>query len=283
MKERLLTVSPFIMFVVTFVMLCVFVSAGGYRYYAWPALFLGILSFFLFLIALLTFAKFLASQFKMKCIYKFLHSVLIGLVIISMIFSVKNSLRRPTLLFDWYMEDVLIDKAIDFTHDHIPEEDMIAGVSIGIYSYFSGRKVEHLEGLINGREFYEALRSGSVKEYLVKHNIKWLMYTQVNSGDFERWINRITDPQTILQIWDVASFYGIGEELNRGFPQNRDHNVFFVQLKPSLFRKQGKNISESLGIGTGRIYEKGHFDRPQTREKDMQQSFRTFYRLCRQH
>ncbi|HMR39831.1 MAG TPA: glycosyltransferase family 39 protein [Ignavibacteria bacterium] len=69
--------------------------------------------------------------------------------------------------------------------------DLFAMKDAGHFSYFSGREVINLDGLVNSFEFQEIIKNGKLNEYFKRHNLKYIAQhaiwerDDITEGDYE--------------------------------------------------------------------------------------------------
>ena len=69
--------------------------------------------------------------------------------------------------------------------ENLPERTVLGARDAGKLGYFSGRPVVNLDGLINDREFFEALRDRNEDAYIAASPIRYLLYDRPWLGGFE--------------------------------------------------------------------------------------------------
>ena len=148
---RALTLGYFLLFVLVFVTVSAFVTRGIWYWYRWPALLAGVLATF-------ALVHLVLARIRPVRLGRFLLAAVVAVAVVP---DWALTLRPPTLA-DWNpLRGFVMDDTIRFIADRIPADERIAGVSNGIFSYFSGRQIENLEGLANGAAFYKARRNPS--------------------------------------------------------------------------------------------------------------------------
>jgi hypothetical protein len=215
-------------FAVGFVTISAFVTRGIWAWYRWPALLVGVLSTFAFI------------HFALA----WLRPVRLALVLVAMITAVSvvpdwYLTLRPRPLADWSpLRGFVMDETIRFIREQIPPEERIAGVSNGIFAYFSGRQIENLEGLANGADFYRARRDPiAYAAYLRENRIRWIVLHAWSSDD-RAWRFKTYVPELdIERVYDLDSFYRLDLQKN-AFVADRprgaalsEPNVYFVRLR----------------------------------------------------
>lgn len=73
---------------------------------------------------------------------------------------------------NWNIESY---KAAQWTKDNTNESDIFAMKDAGHFSFFSGRSVINLDGLVNNFEYQEVLKSKNLNEYLKSNNVRYLV------------------------------------------------------------------------------------------------------------
>ena len=68
---------------------------------------------------------------------------------------------------------------------HLPENAIGAAWNAGVLSYFSGRPIINLDGLINSYAYYDAMKRGEEPEFVIKQHVAYVfdMYPVPVSGD----------------------------------------------------------------------------------------------------
>ncbi|MEZ4823136.1 MAG: hypothetical protein R2942_12255 [Ignavibacteria bacterium] len=74
-------------------------------------------------------------------------------------------------------------KASQWAKNETESPDLFAMKDAGHFSYFSGREVINLDGLVNSFEFQEILKDGKLNEYLRRHNLKYIVQHAVWERD----------------------------------------------------------------------------------------------------
>lgn len=100
----------------------------------------------------------------------------------------------PALLYDWGIAPDLVDGAIAFIETGIPPAEALAGHSVGILSYFTGRPIQQTEGLVNDRAYWEALKQGQGFAELYRRGVRWLVANTLDQADFERRVAALVPP-----------------------------------------------------------------------------------------
>lgn len=89
---------------------------------------------------------------------------------------------RAHLGRDWYFDDgVKMGQWID---EHMPPDVRIYQVdNAGVVAYFANRSVINGDGLINGWEYQERLRSGELAQYLEEHSVHHIVFDELHDED----------------------------------------------------------------------------------------------------
>lgn len=82
-------------------------------------------------------------------------------------YSGYNSVKEN----NWNIESY---KAASWMKDHSGVKDIMAMKDAGHFSFFSGRDVINLDGLVNDFEYQEVLKNKKLNEYLKNNNVKYL-------------------------------------------------------------------------------------------------------------
>jgi len=99
--------------------------------------------------------------------------------------------------FNAHKNDTLYEafQASVWIKEHLPEHAIGAAWNAGVLSYFSGRQIINLDGLINSYAYYDAMKRGEDPEFVVNQHVAYVfdMYpvpASGNSDDFfpdDRW------------------------------------------------------------------------------------------------
>jgi hypothetical protein len=226
---RALALGYFLLFVVVFVTVSAFVTRGIWYWYRWPALLAGVLA--TFALVHLVLARIRPARLGLV--------LLAAVVAVAVVPDWVLTLRPPTLA-DWNpLRGFVMDDTIRFIADRIPADERIGGVSNGIFTYFSGRRIENLEGLANGAAFYKArVDPLTYAAYLREGRIRWIVFHAWSKDDRALKFNMYVPASEIDRVYDLDSVYHL--DLRRSaFFANRPHdlaqsepNVYFVRLKP---------------------------------------------------
>lgn len=162
----------FLVFVVPCVAFVIVVvhRSGGFTWYGWPALFLGVLATFAFFVSIVGTLPPIRSARKvlgLAC------AIVIGGYAVSAA-SVRTMRTRTTFLYDWSTPEVLLDEAIAFVRG-LPPGERVAGSAVGLLAFMSERSIVQTEGLVNDREYMEALRGGRAAEVLRARGVRWFI------------------------------------------------------------------------------------------------------------
>ena len=225
---RLLALVPFAFLAVSFAAAGTFFNAGGYWWYGWATLFTAVLATF----ALLKLCMHIARRLDARLTRRGATAIFAAVLFVSIVLAARSEAKTRTRLWDWGLDSVLFDRALDFTETSIPPEARMAGPSVGLFAYFSDRSVEHTQGLINGSDFYDALRSGTVPEYLAEADVRWLVLPYTDADDLDAAVAALAAPCAVDSTVDVVSYYGIEDGLSSR-ARERGENVIFVALDPT--------------------------------------------------
>jgi hypothetical protein len=215
--DHLRALWPFLAFGVAFVAISSIVTGGSYGWYRWPALLCGVLATFAVVRAWLALRR--------------SPSVWPAAVLLVAALSTGASWYRtvgPRTLADWApMPGIAMDYTVRFIREQIPPGDRMGGISSGIFTYFSRRPIENLEGLANGVEFYRARANPrTYGAYLSRNHIRWVV---VHSAHRDEMLEQLRQSSAIDTVVDIDHFYHLG--LKRLAPRLADPNVYFVRLR----------------------------------------------------
>jgi hypothetical protein len=143
----------------------------AFYWYGWSALFLGTLGCFGLFSRLLSDLTGWRRRVALTSIAVFALAYGAGT-------TFRSATRTYDRLYDWASSPALMDEAMRFLETEIPRGARIAGDSVGMLSYLSGRDIVNVEGLVGGRAYYEALRRGESRELLRHRGVTWLIATR---------------------------------------------------------------------------------------------------------
>lgn len=143
--------------------------SGGFSWYGWPALFAGALGLF-------SLAARVLDWLERRGHARFTSY---GLAVAAMFVVVgaglhRSSKPRPTTLFDWATPEILMDVTIE-TIRAIPINERISGSSVGLLAFMTERGIVQTEGLVNDREYLDAIRSGTTRDVLARRRVRWFV------------------------------------------------------------------------------------------------------------
>jgi hypothetical protein len=146
----------------------------AFHWYGWPALMLGTLCTFGLLSRVLPWALprtgWAAAALTSLAVA---YAVLINYRFVT---------RAYDRLYDWNTAPSLMDSARRFIDEQIPRDAILAGDSVGLLAYVTGRGIINVEGLVEDRAYYRALQQHSTGELLRQRGVTWLMLTQPNDA-----------------------------------------------------------------------------------------------------
>jgi len=229
---RLLVLVPFAFLALCFAAAGTFFNAGGYWWYGWTTLFAAVLATFALAKLCIRVARGFEARHPRVRATALFAAAFAAVLLVSAALAVHSEAKTRTRLWDWGLDSVLLDRALDFTQTSIPPQERMAGPSVGLFAYFSGRSVEHTQGLINGSDFYDALRAGTIPEYLAANDVRWLVLPYSEADDLDAAIAALAAPCAVERTIDVVSHYGIEDDLSSR-ARDRGENVVFVTLDPS--------------------------------------------------
>jgi hypothetical protein len=161
----------------------------SFHWYGWPALLLGTLGSF----GLLTRVLRGLSGWRAR-------SMLAGLAAVAVAYGAATTYRIATRnydqLYDWSSSPVLMDTAKRFIEHEVPPDARLAGDSVGLLAYLSGRDIVNVEGLVGDRAYYRALEHGDSHELLRARGVSWVIATL--HDDYAL-------PCARAQTWDLAA------------------------------------------------------------------------------
>ncbi|MFN8588167.1 MAG: hypothetical protein U0704_10250 [Candidatus Eisenbacteria bacterium] len=217
-----------VLFALAFVSVSALVTGGIWAWYRWPALLAGVLATF-------TLLRLALEHVRPRGL------ALAALALATAVAVVPDwylTLREHPLA-DWSpLRGFVMDRTVQFVREEIPAGDRLGGVSNGIVAYFSGRQMENLEGLANGKAFYLARRdSAGYAAYLREQRIRWIVL-HAWSPDDRAWRFRTYVPAAAVDsVFDLDRFYGL-DLAHTAFAGGRQYggalsepNVYFVRLK----------------------------------------------------
>lgn len=227
-RGQALGVALFVLFAMLFVAMSAFVTHGIWAWYRWPALLAGVLATF-------------ASIHIVLERSRYARLVLALLAVVTAVALVPDwyLIVRPRPLADWSpMRGLVMDGTVRFIREQIPPGERIAGVSNGIFAYFSGRQIENLEGLANGADFYRARQDPrTYAEYLRANRVRWIVLHAWSPQD-RAWRFRTYVPAELVErVYDLDGFYGLDLKRTAYFADRpvgaalAEPNVYFVRLK----------------------------------------------------
>lgn len=143
--------------------------------------------------------------------------------------SVYTVLRSRNLS-DWGpMKGFVMDDTIRFIREQIPADERVGAISSGIFTYFSGREIENLEGLVNGVDFFRASRDpATYADYLRRNRIRWIVFKTSERGERARYLAQFGGMVPIEHVYDLDSFSHDG--MKQRMPYLADPNVCFLRL-----------------------------------------------------
>lgn len=218
-----------IAFVIAFVALSAFVTRGIWAWYRWPALLAGVIATFVLV-------RFVLARLRPA-----------GLALVLMTIVTAGSLvpdwyltLREHPLADWSpLRGFVMDETIRFIREQIPPGERIAGVSNGIFAYFSGRDIENLEGLANGADYFRARRDPrAYADYLRRNRIRWIVFHAWSEEDRAVRFRTYVPASAIDRVYDLDGFYQLDLRRTAFIPGRpygaslSEPNVYFVRLKP---------------------------------------------------
>jgi hypothetical protein len=143
----------------------------AFYWYGWPALFLGTLGCFGLFSRLLSGLTGWRRRVALTSIAVFALAYGAGT-------TYRSATRNFDRLYDWASSPALMDQAMRFLETEIPKDARIAGDSVGMLSYLSGRDIVNVEGLVGDRAYYEALQRGDSRELLRQRGVTWVIATR---------------------------------------------------------------------------------------------------------
>lgn len=177
---------PFNAFAVIFILLSVFKSSGGFWWYGWPALFFSVISTFSCIAAVRSYFSDHRKWHEL--------AVKAGLAVCLVLLAARtarDALKEMTILYDWTIEAALMDQAVAFVGQRIPADQKLAGHSVGLLSYRSRRPIMQTEGLVNDRQYFDALRAGSAMKLLHERGARWLVVNSSNEADLRERVDSL--------------------------------------------------------------------------------------------
>jgi hypothetical protein len=190
----------------------------SFYWYGWPNVMLGGLGTF----GLLTTAL---HGYERSSLRSQLASLATAALVI--MYGVATDYRYATRtydrLYDWGRPLILMDSSLRFITEEIPRDEVLAGDSVGLLAYLSGRDIINLEGLVGDQAYYHALKTKRTDELLRARHVKWLM---------------IDDPTKYVQASSVAQTWSIVEHYRLGLaPKDGDRHMhrlrYAALLEPS--------------------------------------------------
>jgi hypothetical protein len=151
-----------------------FATRQSFQWYGWPALLLGNLGAFGLL------ARLLSGLTGQRA-----RAAFTGIALVAIAYGVGTTYRVATRnydrLFDWSSSPVLMDEALNFIQHEIPADARLAGDSVGMLAYLSGREISNVEGLVADRAYYDALKRGQSHALLSERGVTWLIATRYDA------------------------------------------------------------------------------------------------------
>lgn len=219
-RDRLLGLAPFLIFSATFVGVSSLITRGSFGWYLWPALFAG------------TLATFAAMRLWLRYVPAPRGAVAaIAIATACVAGAGWAAVARPRTLSDWGpMRGIVMDSILRYIREEIPPGDRMGALSSGIFTYFSGRDIENLEGLANGVEFYRARRDpAAYGEYLRKNHIRWVVFRTTFEGERAQVLGTFERACGVDSVVDLDSHYRLG--MREMTPQLADPNVIVARLR----------------------------------------------------
>jgi hypothetical protein len=165
-----------------------FATRQSFQWYGWPALLLGTLGSFGLLARLLSGLTVWRAR-----------AAFTGIMLIALAYGAGTTYRLATRdynrLFDWSSSPVLMDEAMQFIQHEIPADARLAGDSVGLLAYLSGREIANVEGLVADRAYYDALKRGQSRALLSQRGVTWLITTRLDA---------YAPPCAQVQRWDLG-------------------------------------------------------------------------------
>jgi len=216
---RLLGLAPLLVFAAMFSTISSFITRGSFGWYLWPALFVGVL------------ATFAAVRLWLR--YGAPARLGAAVVVAGALFTTAAgwvAVVRTRTLADWGpLPGIAMDSTLRYIREEIPAADRMGAISSGIFTYFSGRDIENLEGLANGVEFYRArLDPKTYGEYLKKNRIRWVVFYTAYSGQRAKVLGDFEQACGVDSVVDLDTHYRLG--LREMTPQLSDPNVVVARL-----------------------------------------------------
>jgi hypothetical protein len=160
----------------------------SFHWYGWPALLLGTLGSFGLL------SRVLSGLTRWRA-----RAAFAGIAVVALAYGAGTTYRVATRsfdrLYDWSASPVLMDEALRFIENDVPANARLAGDSVGMLAYFSGRDISNVEGLVADRAYYEALKSGRSQSILRDRGVTWLVATRLDAYAL---------PCARVHTWDLA-------------------------------------------------------------------------------
>lgn len=163
----------------------------AFHWYGWPALMLGTLGCFGLM------SRWLPRP--ARCAGPIPRWVVGAVAAIALLYGAGTTHRVATRdydqLYDWSSSPVLMDAALRFIERDVPRETQLAGDSVGMLSYLSGRDIINVEGLVGDRTFYRALRERRERQLLRERGVNWVVATRLDNYAL---------PCARVESWDLA-------------------------------------------------------------------------------
>ncbi len=215
--SRALALVPFLVFAAGYVLVASFVTAGSFPWYMWPALLLGTLATF-------EWVRFGIARWRWAPA---------GALLLALLSAGAGwyTVARPRTLSDWGpMPGAAMDAVVRYIREEIPPGDRVGAMSSGMFTYFSGRDLENLEGLVNGRDFLVARRDPrTYGAYLRRNRIRWIVFRTTQPGERDRVLDRFRAGCEIESLTDLDTFYGLNLRATSG--DIPDPHIWVVRLK----------------------------------------------------
>lgn len=175
--------------------------SGGFAWYGWPALFLGVLA---------TFAVMAWAEPRLLRGPRVKSIVLAVLATFCFVSPIGRALRpRPVDLFDWVAPEALWDATLAWLRDRVPASDVVSGTCVGHLSFASQRSIVQVEGLVNDRAYLEALRRGDAAGELQRRGVQWLVGPVQHRDNFDEVLGGYCRPEDVESVTWITTLAGL--------------------------------------------------------------------------
>ncbi len=231
------------LFGLAFAALAIFKSNGGFVWYGWPAMMLGILSTFGTIAFVLTA---LADRLGPAAFMRTVGAASVVVVLLIVARDYRDLTKERTTLWDWGIEAPIMDAAVEFARE-LPRDEQLAGHSVGIVSYFLDRSIVQTEGLVNGRDYYDALKEGDPYRVLRERGVRWVLVNTVSDTEADGRLSQLFPRCAIVEKRDLGA-----EAARSDAPLStiEGQSVVFARIDPGACSESSPGQSASSESGS---------------------------------